>query len=115
MPVILADAGTITAMASRSRIRWGASAPWLALVLALALAGCGNTSAADSRLAGHDYGTAMRHTLGSRLDGAQLRAACAKAIVDGHLVDARTGTPGKSVDYVVAQFVSGCQEAVTGK
>jgi hypothetical protein len=115
MPVILADPGTIGAMASRSRIRSGASAAWLALVLPLTLAGCGNTSAADSRLAGHDYGMAMRHELGSRLDGAQLRAACARAIVDGHLVNAQTGTAGKSVDYVVAQFVSGCQEAVTAR
>jgi hypothetical protein len=96
--------------------RWVQVAVLLAVAaVALTLTGCSKQDAGTNSFAsGHQYGSALHKNLGGKLSTAHLKDACLKAIVDHHLVDAKTGKPGKKVAYVVTEFVHGCVAAVEG-
>lgn len=95
---------------------WFQTSAVFAVACALALTGCSKQDVGtNSFAAGHDYGKALKSNFSSKASKAQLSQACAKAIVDHHLVDNDTGKPGKKVGYVVGQFVQGCEAALKGQ
>jgi uncharacterized protein YceK len=92
------------------------AAALLAVAVALTMSGCSTAdTGTNSFAAGHSYGKALHTNFGDKASKAHLKDACLKAIVDHHLVDAKTGKPGKKVAYAVTEFVHGCVAAIDGK
>jgi hypothetical protein len=88
----------------------------LAAVVALTMTGCSTAeTGTNSFAAGHQYGSALHDNFSDKASKAHLKDACLKAIVDHHLVDAKTGKPGKKVAFAVTEFVHGCVAAINGK
>jgi hypothetical protein len=69
----------------------------------------------ESRTAGEKYGRTIKKTVGKAASVDQLAELCGQAIIDGKLVDPRTGRRSAKGDLKVAAFVAGCKDAVGAK
>lgn len=72
-------------------------------------------SEADSRAAGEKYGRTIKNTIGKAANREALEELCGQAIIDGKLVDPKTGRPGDETDLEVDAFIAGCKNAVGAK
>ena len=69
----------------------------------------------QSRSAGEKYGRTIKQTVGKAASVAQLEELCGQAIVDGKVVDPRTGRRTAKGDLKVAAFVAACKDTVAAK
>jgi hypothetical protein len=76
----------------------------------------GQLSSEDkSRTAGEKYGRTIKQTVGKAASVAQLEELCGQAIINGKIVDPRTGRRTAKGDLKVPAFVAGCKDAVRAK
>lgn len=69
-------------------------------------------SEGDSRAAGEKYGKTIMDTVGRAASKEALAELCGQAIIDGKIVNPKTGRPGDETDLEVDAFIAGCKEAV---